>query len=104
MILLGLEAADEVLAIVKLHQNHQHNVAAKDSAKVVAAILPACGLGSNVTYKEHMVALAVDTTRRASGWGCNATELLVEQLFYAWDNRLVFQLPIKVSFFIKALD
>ena len=50
VILLGLEAGDDVLAIVKLHQNHQHQIAADEGAIVVAAILPTgCLATSTIT-------------------------------------------------------
>ena len=63
VILLGLEASDDVLAIVKLHQNHQHQIAADKCAIVVAAILPTGSLGTDVAHQEIIVALAVGTGR-----------------------------------------
>ena len=50
VVLLGLEAGDDVLAIVKLHQNHQHQIAADEGAIVVAAILPTGCLGTDVAH------------------------------------------------------
>ena len=67
MVLLSLKAAYDVLTIVKLHNDHQHHVAADDGAPVVTAILPARGLGADVSYLEHMVVLSIGSGGRTLG-------------------------------------